>query len=380
MGTGIKVRQIDARESAVMHAIRAAAAFLVVFEHAKNRVIGVESDFAAFGKFSVLPRLLFNLGHEAVVVFFVLSGFLVGRKLLQVTDGEGAKRYFVDRFSRIYIVAIPALALSALLANFLMASIGISYSQPDAPINCAPGLMDVIGNALLLNKTLIPTICSNSPYWSIQNEVTYYLIFAFLAFAIRLKLSAVARFAVLALTGAMITLLFMEPINPNNTLLYSGFWVAGGLAAIKGRWYISPIFFAIFYGLVYSAGVHLGGQMRTDIVIGAGILFVIGTARWWYRVPDAVTRVATYLSDSSFSLYLFHMPIINLLVSINIANGVGLKLPETSLQAWFMITGYIAVSLIATRLLYHAFEAHTNKVRDLLLKPTRNIATATAEA
>ena len=63
-----------------LDAIRFLAAFMVVFCHSRN------DFFLPYGELPVeqktLGTMLFyslgRLGHEAVIVFFVLSGFLVG--------------------------------------------------------------------------------------------------------------------------------------------------------------------------------------------------------------------------------------------------------------------------------------------------------------
>ena len=61
--------------------------------------------------------------HEWVMIFFVLSGYLVGGSALLRADSFDFKRYAVARFSRIYIVLIPALLLTVALdgAAFLIA-------------------------------------------------------------------------------------------------------------------------------------------------------------------------------------------------------------------------------------------------------------------
>ena len=63
-----------------LDAIRFIAAFMVLFSHSRN------DFFLAYGDLPVedkgLGTFIFytlgRLGHEAVIVFFVLSGFLVG--------------------------------------------------------------------------------------------------------------------------------------------------------------------------------------------------------------------------------------------------------------------------------------------------------------
>ena len=57
-----------------------------------------------------------NLGNDAVMVFFVLSGFVIA----YVADKKERtpRDYFVSRFARLYSVVVPALLLTA-IADFL---------------------------------------------------------------------------------------------------------------------------------------------------------------------------------------------------------------------------------------------------------------------
>ena len=51
-------------------------------------------------------------GHVAVIVFFVLSGYVIAYSTLS-RPGMSAKRYTVARLSRLYSVVGPALLLTA---------------------------------------------------------------------------------------------------------------------------------------------------------------------------------------------------------------------------------------------------------------------------
>ena len=93
--------------------VRFAAAFMVVATHARG------STWVEWGRLpsanQTNPAAVFfaltRAGTEWVTVFFVLSGFLVGGKVLeQVRDGTFSSRdYAFDRISRIWIPLIPAL-------------------------------------------------------------------------------------------------------------------------------------------------------------------------------------------------------------------------------------------------------------------------------
>lgn len=78
---------------------------MVLLSHARN------TFFPAFGDlpedqhnpFSMAFTMFCRMGHEAVIVFFVLSGFLVGgRGFERIKDGSmNVGSYAIDRFSRI---------------------------------------------------------------------------------------------------------------------------------------------------------------------------------------------------------------------------------------------------------------------------------------
>lgn len=69
------------------------------------------------GWFTALAFALSRLGHEAVVVFFVLSGYLVGgRSLQRAIEGRfDVPAYWLDRVTRVYVPLIPVLGLTALV-------------------------------------------------------------------------------------------------------------------------------------------------------------------------------------------------------------------------------------------------------------------------
>jgi len=81
--------------------------------------------------FDPLFKLGSTLGGAAVLLFFVLSGFLISYSLLRKTENPqyGFRSYFVDRFSRIYSGLIPALLLSAVVAAVIYTTNYEYYSE-----------------------------------------------------------------------------------------------------------------------------------------------------------------------------------------------------------------------------------------------------------
>ena len=107
------------RMSAILDCLRWVSAMTVLIDHTSNlmltRLINTPAPFRS----AALYLWVFSagFGHQAVTVFFVLSGFLVGGPLVGQVKQNGQipwKKYFVDRMVRIQLVLIPALAASYL--------------------------------------------------------------------------------------------------------------------------------------------------------------------------------------------------------------------------------------------------------------------------
>src|SRR4051812_7064241 len=92
--------------SLYLDAIRLVAALLVFLSHGR------------FGFFSSGQNWLPSCGREMVIVFFVLSGFVIAyAHARRPSDWRG---YASDRLSRIYSVAFPAIVLTAILDHIGM--------------------------------------------------------------------------------------------------------------------------------------------------------------------------------------------------------------------------------------------------------------------
>ena len=106
--------------------LRAAAALLVLFWHSRDAYFHYTDALAQPGLLLKLFYFVTGLAGEAVVIFFVLSGFLIGGSLADSLQRGSFDlvRYLIARFVRIYIVYIPALIITE--AVFLFGSLLLS--------------------------------------------------------------------------------------------------------------------------------------------------------------------------------------------------------------------------------------------------------------
>jgi len=107
----------DGAASAHLDALRGIAAVGVCLSHLRDFFF---QDYPQVPHHSVLLALTYvatGLGHQWVIVFFVLSGYLVGGSVLRSMslDRWSWRDYLLRRGTRLYAVLVPALALGGLL-------------------------------------------------------------------------------------------------------------------------------------------------------------------------------------------------------------------------------------------------------------------------
>ena len=175
-----------------------------------------------------------NFKHDAVIIFFVLSGLVICATATR--PGETWITYLTARASRIYSVAIPAVALSFGL-QAIAAFLEPGHSQPEPSADVFLPLSALL---FILQSWHPQALPWNGPYWSLCYEVWYYIIFGILLFVRNPgRRNAVAACAAL-IAGPAILLLF--PI-----------WLMGVWIVQRPRFSLGPksINFIIFFRHVW---------------------------------------------------------------------------------------------------------------------------------
>ena len=144
-----------------------------------------------------------NLGREAVVVFFVLSGFLIAYTTER--KNAGLRAYCVARCTRIYSVALPLVLLGFAAAALLV--LGGHASLPQFYQLAKPWLylpLHLLFMGELWTVSEAPPLLA--PYWSLGYEVWYYVLFG-AAFYLRGLRRLVAVGSLLLFVGPKLWLL-----------------------------------------------------------------------------------------------------------------------------------------------------------------------------
>ena len=232
--------KISLAQSDFLNLSRWVAAWLVVAEHARSLVF---VDYGQLQSPSLLAKgfyFLTGFGHEAVMVFFVISGYLVGGKVWSLYREErfGWRRYLADRLSRLYAVLFVALVLGAVLdwsGYLFFNSYGLynkGYAGQIAVLGSAPfdrmGWQDFLVNAFFLQTIVGPPFGSNGPLWSLAYEWWYYILFpAMVSLVFWRSIAGV-------IGGAAMTILLIF-ILPADIIWLFGIWLLGGAVAAWPR-------------------------------------------------------------------------------------------------------------------------------------------------
>ena len=120
------------------------------------------------------------VGNDAVMVFFVLSGFVIA--YVSEQKEHTLRQYSISRLARLWTLAVPALFLTIILDRLGSVLNPAAYAdwwyQANDPVH------RIISAVTFTNEIWFSSVrpFSNGPYWSLGYEAWYYAIFAALAY------------------------------------------------------------------------------------------------------------------------------------------------------------------------------------------------------
>lgn len=185
-----------------LDALRGIAAVGVCLSHLRDFFF---QDYPKLPHHNLLLAAYFisGLGHQWVIVFFVLSGYLVGGSVLRSfsLNRWSWRNYLLNRLTRLYVVLIPGLLFGGLLdvAGIHLFGPGGIYSGQTGTHELTFAVLNrlsvpiLVGNYAFLQGIYVPTFGSNGPQWSLANEFWYYRVFPLLACALWPRLPVARR-------------------------------------------------------------------------------------------------------------------------------------------------------------------------------------------
>jgi peptidoglycan/LPS O-acetylase OafA/YrhL len=327
--------KLSTTSSFLLNLIRVLSAQAVLFGH-------------CFGVFSIHVPLLTNgvpksIQHLGVLVFFVLSGFLIAytvkSKLLQ--SDYKFKTYFMDRFVRIYAGYLPAILFVVLLDyihNHYLSGYAYEYRYTAKILLGNLLMLQDIPISIHLPRLTVGNFGSASTFWSLAVEWWLYMFYGMIAFYGIRKQKLDLLFALLLLP-TLVFLFYHTVINSTSIRLYSFsiIWLLG--AAIfflfdknlilkkKQALLLTLTFLSLMVIRFYF--VRLAYDVTLAILLAGFIFSIISYCQSLSPVvPQRLNKLIAFFADCSFTLYLTHYTIL-LIINTNTDYSAPIKLSIT---------------------------------------------------
>ncbi|MDE2362308.1 MAG: acyltransferase [Hyphomicrobiales bacterium] len=367
---------MNRQTSLFVDAARGLAALAVLFTHVEASALVTLADIPAEhrGALAYLAWFFYGFAHQAVVVFFVLSGFLIGGAVLAQAERGRCffRRYLVDRTIRIYLVLVPALALTIVLDTLGRRWFGAAGVY-DLPIYADRSSLGVLAaNLLNLQDIFARYFGTDSALWTLSHEYWYYVAFGLVGVGFSSGYQKPLRVA--ALAGALAVTAIMS-LTLSYHLFGFALWLSGACAARISRPIVaSRIALATF--VLVAVGLRVG--LRYSLVeiwwIGgladAAVAFAFANLLLSLRFDDgeiwrfSLWRGHRFLSEFSFSLYATHLPVVVFLcAAAQDRLGFGWRSAPVAWSRWALMAGVLLAAMAAARLFWRATEANTQALR-----------------
>ena len=296
-----------------LDALRGLAALVVVAHHFV--LLGSPTSYSKF-----LLHVMAN-GHSAVMLFFVLSGFVLA---LPIAEGrvQPYLSYVSRRVCRIYLPYLAGLAL-ALMCDALFHERQISSSFVGNAWSVPVSFRVIAQHVAFIGDYDYTQV--NPAFWSLVHEMRISLIFPPFCLALyRLKLGP-ALVMLGCLTG-LGTLLCLQIPSQARTFVSIHYMAIFGLGALLARdrarvasWYEAagkPLKYvvALAAGCLYvsrtqNMALRIGPLADIPVALGAMLLIVLTLNS---KTAKALLehRLPTFLGRISYSLYLIHVTVL----------------------------------------------------------------------
>lgn len=314
--------------SAHLDMMRGLAALAVLAFHLRTLFFVDYQDVHPIHQTAITRALYWasSFGTQAVMVFFVLSGFLISASVLRAWSEQrwSWRVYLIDRTSRLYTVLIPALLLGLLwdrLGIALLPHHSIYYAKHaymhvpfmDFSVVGSSRITVLLANALFLQTIIVSPFGSNSPLWSLSFEFWYYIVFA-LGFSAIISDTKHGRKLACAIAAPLL-LLGVGPYIAAWFLI----WLIGAainlvppLPALRGRilMHAGVLFLFATLRIISGSAFFIKWGYLADALVGVAtaLLIIIALQRRSVRKSNLYSRVASRLAGFSYTLYLVHFP------------------------------------------------------------------------
>ena len=300
-------------------------------------------------------------GPDAVMVFFVLSGFIIAevvRKRESILSD-----YITARLSRLYSIAWPALVLT-IIFDLIGRSINPEYYFGAWWYADTRPIIRFFVNVSLLNQiwNIDAVPFSNGPFWSLGYELLFYMLFIPIGF--KFKYRKLLFSLLCLLSGPVVLMLFpiwlsgyyLNRFVKNSNISAAAAWtcLTASIAIYTAYKYFGETGYLTKYLFRDSISIlnHLGRSnhfVDNYFVAGLILLNFVGAFSLLKSIPDSRMPAKAYqinrtIALGTFAIYAVHFPVLHCIAAIYDHLGIS---PSRATDA-FMILVPLVLAVIVT--------------------------------
>jgi len=273
------------------------------------------------------PLHFFWLGSEPVILFFVLSGFVLSIPFNDGGQNFDYKAYFVKRLIRLYIPYIVSIFLSMLLRVILYHPLNIHISDWFISMWTKPvGAQQLTDIVLLKSDAEFQNVVST--LWSLVIEIKLSLIFPLILFFYRrlnFVWSIVALLGIILVYQLLVKAGLLEKYGKSfETFYYLSFFIMGAFLNFFKEYFLktingfpaAAIIFTTIIALVLSTckwntwwlperSQGFLVMIADHLIAGAAMIWILlFLSNYYKRIVESAPL--KWLGKISFSLYIIH--------------------------------------------------------------------------
>lgn len=336
-----------------LDALRGLLAVYVALGHSRWLLWGGHATWlaSAYQPWEAVPAYaaaFLRYGREAVMVFFVLSGFFIHYRAAMPLANSGADQragsFYRRRWHRLappYYFALAVTAVCDVLGRTWWPTLYLSRTgDPLLDHSFARtgyALESVVPALLLQPSSLGIDFGSNGPLWSLAYEAIYYALYpAWLMLRRRSWHAAYVAIPVICLGLYFVP----SPAFPLVVLAHYPIWLAGAylaerlaVAGVSARVALTGAGLFVVGAALHIVNPNTLFALIAALAFGAGAVMVVASVPW----RNSFTRTAEFLGIRSYTIYIVHFPLLTLISAYTIhTHGA------RPLHGWLAMAGAVA--------------------------------------
>jgi peptidoglycan/LPS O-acetylase OafA/YrhL len=298
-----------------------------------------------------------RFGHEAVIVFFVLSGFFIHLRISQQlaksqTFQFNILNFFQRRCYRLvppYLFALALTVILDLVGRSLYPTLYLGMTG-DALLDQnfqrkEFSLISVVPALLLLPSSLGKDFGSNAPLWSLAYEIVYYFLYPFW---LRLRQLRALPAYLAGLGLPVLASFFLRDGFTHQVMIHYPIWLCGAaLAEILSKRklperviLISSLVFVIAFVSIQFP-VYLPFLIIFHALLGSSAVLLVVSLPL-SLLKNKIHLICEQLGIESYTLYISHFPIITLISAWSIET-----FKSRPIHGWLAVGGAILTLLLS---------------------------------